>query len=98
MGSIKPDCKSFSLNATVLNWKDESGVLWDINQLIRVKSSYLGVNEELLSAGVNYKKSNGGGTVSSIKFIRPDAYTPKPVFNKTEAFDINKALGKNFQK
>ena len=59
-------------------WGPESGGLWQINALARVKDDFLGANGQYLIEGVTYSKSEDAGTTSQVALVHPDAFKARP--------------------
>jgi len=81
------------VRVTTDSWRQADGSLWGLNQLIKVKSSYLGLDQDMLSVGITHNKSNGGGTTTDLVLVDPQAYDPKPVVNEKELDDLFANLG-----
>ena len=87
-----------AMNATVsvVGWRQENGILWGINQIVRVKSDFLGLNQDMLISEIEHIKDNSSGTVTNISLVRKDSYESKPDFKKED--DPIGALGPIFQR
>ena len=70
--------QSRKLSYTVTGWGPESGGLWQINALARVKDDFLGADGRYLIEGVTYNKSEQGGTTAQVALVHPDAYQARP--------------------
>jgi prophage tail gpP-like protein len=57
----------------VNGWEQKDKKLWDINKLVRIKSPMLGIDENLIIAGLIYKLDDGGET-TEIALTDPKAY------------------------
>jgi len=70
--------KSVEVEIKVQGWqKIPGGGLWKINELVNIDAGYLGIEaNELLIFSVNFSKSLGGGTVTTLGLTRADAYIP----------------------
>jgi len=77
--------KGVEVNLRVQGWRQGNGALWRKNTLVRVTSDWLGVDRDLLIAGLTYKLDSGG-TVCDMRLSPPEAFTPEPI-------DPDKALG-----
>lgn len=66
-----------AVTATVRGWRQSSGALWDINQLVAVESPALRVSGELLISEVTYDDGDGG-ELATLRLVRPDAFNPDP--------------------
>ena len=68
--------QSRKLSYTVdTGWGPESGGLWQINTLARVKDDFLGVDGRYLIEGVTYTKASKSGTTAQVALVHPDAFT-----------------------
>ncbi|OQB05770.1 MAG: Phage late control gene D protein (GPD) [bacterium ADurb.Bin212] len=63
---------------TVKGWKKADGTLWIPNELVRLKSVSLGIDDDLLITSIEYNQSNSG-TFANMELERKDAYLPEPV-------------------
>jgi len=86
--------KAFELNTTVEGWRQADGILWGINQIVKVRSRLLGIDRDMLITGVDHSQDVSGGTITGITLTRPDAYTPDPI--KKEEDDPGLLLGPTF--
>ena len=66
----------------VQGWTQGDGSLWPINSLVRLDSSWVGISADMLISEVNYGLDDSGGTITTLKLMRPDAFKPKPVVPK----------------
>ena len=71
--------KAYRLNVTVRGWQQKSGNLWDINQVLPIKSETLLVDGDFLVVSVENIRNNSQGTISRLELVRPDAYKTQPV-------------------
>lgn len=71
--------KAVSVDVTVQGWQQQNGQLWGLNQLVNLFSPTLGVNGDFLTTGIEYSRSDSGGTLTQLELTRLDAYDPKPV-------------------
>ena len=76
--------KGMQIEVDVQGWRQEDGSLWGINQLVRLRSSYLGVNSDFLIASVEHTQSNSEGTITKMNLVRPDSFESKPKFEKKD--------------
>lgn len=79
--------KGLEVEGSVQGWRQETGNLWGVNQLTRLRSKFLGVDTDFLITQVVHTKSNTGGTVSSISLRHENAFQPVPVIPKSDALD-----------
>jgi prophage tail gpP-like protein len=86
--------KGQEVTATVQGWQQEDGSLWGINQVIRLKSRFLGLNTDLLSVSIEHIKGSDTGTITNLTLVRPDSFTPQPVFKAAD--DPLASLGPTF--
>lgn len=85
--------KASQFNVQVQGWTQGDGSLWRINQLVRLRSSWLGINDDLLIVGTKMTLSASGGSLTELKLERKDAYTPEPAV-KTKTDPLEAALKK----
>jgi prophage tail gpP-like protein len=69
---------SLRASIVVAGWRqlgpeDRAGPLWDVNLLVPVMSSFLGINRLLLVSTVEFRK-DAGGTTTRLELTLPDAY------------------------
>lgn len=65
--------KSLEVEIMVQGWFQQDGTPWEINQLVRVDSGFLGVRRQMLIKKVTFNKSNAG-TTTNIELTRNDAF------------------------
>lgn len=83
--------RGLDMNVTVEGWRQEDGSLWGINQLIRVKAPFLGINSNMLSTQITHTQDRGSGTLTTMSLVRPDSFSPKPEIKKKD--DLLDKLG-----
>lgn len=88
--------RAISVNVLVQGWTQEDGNLWDINQLVALKSAFLGLERDMLITSVELRDSVSGGKETSITLTDPQAYTVTPTLNKDKKDDILASLGTEF--
>ena len=74
--------KSEVFNVSVQGWFQRDGSLWDINQIVGLRSSYLDHDGDLLVDSVSFSKSVSG-TITNLTLVRPDAYQFSPIVPKS---------------
>lgn len=68
-----------SPSITVVGWRQpNNGLLWAPNALTYVKSPSMKIDGDLLITQVDYGIDEQGGTITQLKLVRPDAFTPEP--------------------
>ena len=70
--------KGQEVRVTVQGWQQEDKSLWGINQVVRLKSRFLGLNTDLLTTSVEHIKGNDTGTITNITLVRADSFSPQP--------------------
>lgn len=65
--------RSLAATYTVAGWHDIPGSLWRENHLVRVTDPYLGIDQDMLIAGVVWRMDDTGA-VAELNVIRPEAY------------------------
>ncbi len=86
--------KAVRIDVTVQGWTQNDGSLWGINQIVRTKSTFLGINQDLLSIRVVHVDGTEEGKTTTITLTDKRAYNPEPVKSQNE--DIFAALGAEF--
>lgn len=66
--------RSRKLTYTVPGWYDEGGTLWQINRLVRVKDSYMYLDQDMLISAVSQTFDIKSGYMTEITVALPDAY------------------------
>jgi prophage tail gpP-like protein len=90
--------KAVRVNATVQGWTQSEGTIWGINQVLNFKSTFLGLNRDLLIVGVSHEDGATTGKTTALTLTDPQAYNPEPEKNKKKKDDIFAALGAEFAK
>lgn len=63
---------------TVQGWTAR-GQLWQPNTVVAVRDSWLAINEDMLIASVRYRRSEAGGTLTTLTVVHPDAFKLIPL-------------------
>lgn len=86
--------KSSEITVKVQGWRQfANGPLWKINQLVNVDIGYVGVKRnQLLISGIEFNKSIGAGTTTTLKLTRKDAFIPE-LPSLTASGDLQTDLG-----
>lgn len=96
------EAKSRVVTITVQGWRKPDGGLWKINQLIKVKSAWLRLDEIMLIGGVSFSISDGGSITQLLLYPKnafdilpelPDP--PKPAGKTAKAKKKPKGNGKD---
>lgn len=66
-----------TVSISVQGWTQSTGRLWPINSLVRVKSSRVGVDGDMLITQTAMTVDNSG-TATQLTLRRPDAFLPQP--------------------
>jgi prophage tail gpP-like protein len=69
--------KSKQATVSVVGWRQEDGSLWKQNQMIWIRSRYLGLDQEMLIGKVTFNYGSGG-EITELELILPDALLPEP--------------------
>ena len=56
--------------------QDDDQELWKVNELVHLNARFIGLDTEMLITGVQFNKSISGGTITTLKLTRPDAFDP----------------------
>jgi len=70
--------RSRRLTYTVQDWTNDQGV-WDANKLVRVKDSFLRVDETLLITTAQLLRSNEQGTITRLELTNKEAFDVEPL-------------------
>ncbi|MBW4089892.1 MAG: hypothetical protein HIU82_02115 [Proteobacteria bacterium] len=63
---------------TVPGWRQPDGTLWQPNQIVAVTSDWLGIDQDLLAAQVEYGLSDNEGSTTTLTVGPIEGYTPDP--------------------
>lgn len=74
--------KSYQIGCQTQGWFDSEGVIWQPATLLRVHSKRLDLDKQLLISKVILKLSKSSGTTCDLTLSYPDAFVPKPIFEK----------------
>lgn len=78
--------RSEPVSAVVQGWLQPNGRLWPVNALARVRASRtINVNGDMLITSVEHSIDDKAGRVTSLRLLRPDAFTPEPTLAKVKA-------------
>jgi prophage tail gpP-like protein len=69
--------RSQAVTITCDSWRDSAGVLWTPNQLAKVTSPSLKLDETWLISSVTYKRDDSG-THADVTLMPPSAFVPQP--------------------
>ncbi len=67
--------KARSASVTVVGFRQSDGSLWQTNRIVSVTSLSLGLFEDFLVGEVSFSESSSTGQTTTLKLVRPDAYT-----------------------
>jgi len=70
--------RSTVVNVVTNGWRQGNGKLWTINELVRLRSPYLGLDIDLLLAETTFTKSNSTGTRTQMQLVPATAFSPNP--------------------
>lgn len=65
----------------VVGWRQSDGTLWRPNQLVPLKSPWLGIDQEMLITDVKYFKGEAG-TTCTLSLEPKEAYIPEPTVSE----------------
>lgn len=66
----------YAIRYVVQGWRQSNGDLWEINSLVTIKDSFLGINNSsFLIEKVEFSLDNSGGMITSIDVVPPDGFT-----------------------
>jgi prophage tail gpP-like protein len=71
--------RAWRAQVTLQGWRDDGGVLWAPNTLVRLQDEFLAVDQVLLVAGVKFMLDEEEGTRSELTLTRKEAFQPEPV-------------------
>jgi prophage tail gpP-like protein len=66
------------VSLSVQGWRQADGRLWSMNELVKIKAPWLGLDMDMLTTSVDFSLSESG-TITSLELEPPDAYRPEPV-------------------
>lgn len=69
--------QALSVSVTVQGWRQSGGALWRENQLVSVRSPALGLDRDLLIAGIEYSLGPEG-TLTRMRLTHREAFEPEP--------------------
>lgn len=75
------EAKARKISVTVQGWRQDSGALWRINQMARVKCPWMRVDEKWLIAAISYQLAESGST-SEITLTSRNAFDLLPEIPK----------------
>lgn len=84
--------KSIRVGVTVQGWTQQDGKLWGINQVTRVKSSFLGLNRDLLITSLEHSDGAEQSRQTRLTLTDKNAFIPEPEKNKKASDDLIKQL------
>lgn len=67
---------------TLYGWRQSNGKLWDINQVTRLSSPWLGIDQDVLISEIEYSYSVDGGELVHLQVESEKAYIPEPVVDE----------------
>lgn len=65
--------RSQTVTYSVAGWRQQNGALWDVNQLVRVNDSHLGIKRDMLIADCNFML-DAQGQRTELRVVPPEAY------------------------
>ena len=71
--------KAQTVTITTSGWRDPSGALYRPNVLVPVRAPTVGVDAELLVAGVRFKRGARDGSRTELSLVRKESFSLKPV-------------------
>ena len=89
--------KALKIDVVVQGWTQSEGTIWGINQLIPMKSKFLGLNRDLLISSVSHTDGTIEGKTTTLTLTDPQAFNTNPTVNKDVKDDIFASLGANFK-
>jgi prophage tail gpP-like protein len=69
--------RSILVSIETPGWTKTDGALWDVNELIKVKSPSLGIDAYMLASGVDFSFDKKKGMLTTIELTRVGAFIPK---------------------
>lgn len=69
-------------NVKVQGWTQGDGSLWPLNSIAHLQSTWLGIDADMLVAGITFSLDQDSGTTTQLTLMRPDAFKPQPVVPK----------------
>lgn len=62
-------------SATVNGFRNQTGNLWNVNELVTVDDEYAGINSRMLINSVQFAINSGGGRQTTLSLVEKNAYT-----------------------
>lgn len=84
--------RSIAINYEVLGWADSQGQLYAPNGRIRVTDAFMGIDQELLIASVQYRIDNGG-LMSTLELTAPGSYAAQPLPQAIDSQPVKRPSG-----
>ena len=76
--SVNRAGKSRRATFKVQGWRTAAGKLWQVNKLVKIDDSLLGMKGEYLIESVSFSLDESSGTTTELGVIHPDAYAVQP--------------------
>lgn len=76
---------------TINGFRDSQGVIWDVNQLIRVDDDFAGINGNMLIDSVTFIFDLTGGEETTLSLVQAGSYLPE-----VQTQDTNSDVGEGF--
>jgi len=70
--------KASRFKAQIVGWTKQDGTLWLPNELVRLRSKSIGVDDDLLIVSVKLNLNDKSGSTVELDLERKDAYLPEP--------------------
>jgi prophage tail gpP-like protein len=74
--------RSRRVRVAIRGWQQSDGKLWPVNALVRLRSPFLGIDDDLLIAEATYSLTESGGTTTELSLVPASAFEPEPVVPK----------------
>ena len=87
--AIKRAADSSKISIQTQGWTQENGDLWNINELIRVESPFLGLDIDLLITEIKFTYAD---SLTTFTLKRKDSFEPKPTITKESKVEVWKEL------
>jgi len=68
---------SRKVETSVYKWTQTNGKIWPLNGLVQMRDRKIGVNDELLIAGIGLNLDSTGGELTTMSLVHPDTFVLK---------------------
>lgn len=80
--------KSFYINLTVLDWRNENKELWQINTLVSLNAKNMGIYGMFLIESIRFSFDKENGISTQLTLVLKDSYNPNPDRKSNDNVDL----------